>query len=94
MFYLIGTITIADVDAFIAGAGSMPQEYLDESGVVEQNIYGSVDQNVVIIVNAYKTLEEAQNHKADIDSPQSWENHKQMGVESFDSWIVENRVAR
>lgn len=94
MFYLMGTMTVADVDAFIAGVESMPQEYLDESGVVEQNIYGGADQNVVIIVNAYETLEECQKHKADIDSPESAEMHKQMGVDSFDSWIVERRVAR
>lgn len=95
MFYLVSTLTVADVDAFIEGAGSAPQEFLDEWGIIENNIYRGVDQNIAIIVNAYKTLEEAQKHKAELETPQSKAAHEeQMGVKSYDIWIVERRVAR
>ena len=94
MYYLEGNLNVADVNDFIERAGSAPQEFFDEWGIVEQNIYGGVDQNVVTIINAYKTLEEAQKHKAQLDSPQSKKNHKQIGVESFETWIFERRVAR
>jgi len=99
MVYLVGTLTVADVDGFIEGAKSYAQEHnyaqehQNEFGVVEHYIYRGVDQNIVIIVNAYKTLEEAQKHKAYIESPELKAGHKQMGVQSFDIWIVEKRVA-
>ena len=89
MYTLISSITVADVDMFVTGAKSQPQEHLDQWGVVNNTIYRSVDQNVVIIVNTYLTLEEAQKHKADLESPEMKAGLEQMGVSSFDVWLVE-----
>jgi hypothetical protein len=89
MFTLISSITVSDVDMFVAGAKSQPQEHFDQWGVVENNIYRSVDQNVAIIINTYNTLEEAQKHKSDLESPEMKAGLEQMGVSSFDLWLVE-----
>ena len=89
MFTLISTLNVADADAFIAGAKSAPPEYLESFGVAEQTLYRGVGQNVVIIANAYKTVEDAQKHKAMLESPDSAAQMKQMGVESFDLWLTE-----
>lgn len=99
MFYLVGNLTVADADGFIEGAKSYAQEHnyaqehQNEFGVVEHDIYRGVDQNIVIIVNAYKTLEEAQKHKVIIESPENVAGHEQMGVNSVDMWITERRIA-
>lgn len=89
MFDLISTINVGDVDAFVAGVKSAPQEHLDGLGVVEQTIYRGVGENVVIIAGTYKTLEDAQNHKAILGSSESEAQLKQMGVKSFDIWLAE-----
>ncbi len=99
MFYLIGNLTVADVDGFIEGAKAYAQEHnyaqehQNEFGVAEHYIYRGVDQNVVIIVNGYKTREEAQKHKAGIEAPHMQAGHEQMGVKSMDMWITERPVA-
>ena len=93
MFYLVGNLTVADADEFIEGAKSWAQDHGDEWGMVESTHYRGVDKNIVIIINAYKTLEEAQKHKADIEAPHMQAGHEQMGVKSFATWITERRVA-
>lgn len=99
MYYLVSPITVADVDGFIEGdklyaqERNYGQEHDNEWGVVEHNLYRDVDQDIVIIVNAYKTLEEAQKHKAVIEAPENMAGLEQMGIKSFDLWLVEQRVA-
>jgi len=66
--------------------------------VVADSKYGSIVNYLACrdrdIKAHFSSLEETQKHKAEIDSPQSRENHKKLGVESFETWIVERRVAR
>ncbi len=95
MFYLVSTLNCADADAFIKSVGALPQEFLDEWGIAENNVYRSVDENVAIIVNGYKTLEAAQKHQAELDKPELRAQHKeQLGVDSYDLLLVDRRVAR
>lgn len=99
MYYLVGTLDVAEPDSFIEGAKAYAQEtgYAQEDNnqfdVAEHYIYRCVDQNIVIIINGYKTLEAAQKHQAYIDSPELKEGHEQMGVKSYEMWITEKRVA-
>ncbi|MBZ0293057.1 MAG: hypothetical protein K8L99_10885 [Anaerolineae bacterium] len=89
MYTFFGSMIVPDTKAFIEMAKSMPKEHLDEFGVVEQTIY-LADENRVMIVNTYNTLEEAQKHKANIESPEVEAQMKQMGVQlPMDLWIAE-----
>lgn len=98
MYYLASTLDVADPDGFIEGVkaytreANFAQEDQNEWGVVEHEIYRGVDQNIVIIVNGYKTLEAAQKHQAHIGSPETREVHAQMGVKSYELWLTEKRV--
>ncbi len=99
MFYLVSTLNVTDVDGVIETSKSYAQEHnyaqdhQNEFGVVEHFIYGSVEQNIVIIVNGYKTREEAQKHKAGIEAPHMQAGLEQMGIKSYDMWLTERRVA-
>jgi hypothetical protein len=90
MYTFFGRIIVPDAEAFIKMSKSMPAEHLDEWGVVEQTFFRIVNENRIMIVNTYKTLEEAQKHKADIESPAVEAQMKQMGVQlPMDLWIAE-----
>lgn len=92
MYYLVSNLNVTDVDGFIEGATSWAQEHGNEWGLIENAYYRNVDQNNVIIVNGYKTLEDAQKHKSFVDAPENQEGHKQMGIKSFEAWVTEKRV--
>ena len=90
MVTFFASMIVPDPDAFIEGSKSHPQEYLDERGIVEQTHFHVIGENRVLIVGTYNTLEEAQNHKAEIESPEVEAQMKQMGVTlPMDLWIAE-----
>ena len=89
MFNLISTINVEDVDTFAETFKSAPQEYYANLGIVEQTIYREVGQNTVIIAGTYNTLEDVQNHKAILESPDAAAQLKQSGVKSFELRVAE-----
>ena len=90
MFTFFGSMIVPDPEAFIEASKSHTKEQLDGWGVVEQSFFRAVDGNRIMIVGTYKTLEEAQKHKAEIESPEVEAQMKQMGVQlPMDLWITE-----
>jgi len=90
MYTLFSSLIVPDPDAFIEGSKSHSQEQLDAWGVVGQTIFRAADSNRVMIISTYETLEKAQQHKAEIESPEVEARMKQMGVQlPMDLWIAE-----
>ena len=90
MVTFFASMIVPDPEAFIEGSKSHPKEYLDERGIIEQALFRVVGENRVLIVGTYNTLEEARNHKAEIESSEVEAQMKQMGVTlPMDLWIAE-----
>ena len=82
MTTLFSFITLTEVEAFINFAkSSATKEHFEEMGIVEQTIYRVVGDNRVAIVNTYNTLEDAQRHKAILETPELETLMKPFGVE-------------
>lgn len=90
MYTFFSSMIVPDPEAFIEMSKSHPKEQLEEWGVIEQTHFHVIGENRVIIVNTYNALEEAQNHKAIVESSEVEAQMKQMGVQlPMDLWITE-----
>ncbi|MBZ0293056.1 MAG: hypothetical protein K8L99_10880 [Anaerolineae bacterium] len=91
MATLFSRINTSDPKAFIETAKSYPQEERDKWGVIENSVLRVADGSGFMLVSTYKTLEEAQKHKAYIEeSPDVEALMKRMGVQlPTDIWIAE-----
>ena len=91
MFTLFGFITLTEVEAFLRSAKeSATKEHFEDMRIVEQNIYRLVGENRVAIVNTYNTLEDAQRHKAILETPELEALMKPFGFEfPMTLWIAE-----
>ena len=67
MVTFIASMIVPDPEAFIEMSKSHSQEQLDEWGVIEQTLFRVTGENRVLIVGTYKTLEDAQKHKSEIE---------------------------
>lgn len=91
MFTLFGFITLTEVETFLNDVkASATKEHFEERGIVDQSIYRMVGENRVAIVNTYNTLEDAQRHKAILETPELETLMKPFGVEfPMSLWIAE-----
>lgn len=87
---LISSFTVADFEAFKKMIESNAKEELEALGIVEQSLYHVADEDRVILVNTYNTLENAQKHKAFLESPEFQAGFAHMGVTSpITLWMAE-----
>lgn len=92
MFTLFAFITLTKVESFLNHAkSSATKEHFEEMRIVEQSIYRVVGENRVAIVNTYNTLEDAQRHKAILETPELAALMKPFGFEfPMILWIAEH----
>lgn len=92
MITLFSFITLTEVDTFLNHFKSMStKEPFEQFRIVEQKIYRVVGENRVSIVNTYNTLEDAQAHKAVLESPELAEQMKPFGIQfPMTLWIAES----
>lgn len=80
MFKLFASVNATDPEALIKALKSWPDEERKAMGVIERHVYQVVDENQVIVVNTYNTLEQAQNHLANVTSPEVLAHFEQLGA--------------
>jgi len=90
MIKLFASANATDVDALLKALKSWPDEQRELWGVVERRYYHVIDESRVIVVNTYKTMEEAQKHKANVTSPEVQGHFEQLGAKPPGTfWIAE-----
>lgn len=91
MITLFAFITLTEVEAFLNHAkSSATKEDFEEMRIVDQSIYRVVGENRVAIVNTYNTLEDAQRHKAILETPELEALMKPFGFKfPMILWIAE-----